>query len=118
MWMANRPGRPPLEEGTAELGTVTLPGPQTGVLLAGERRNVTLSGPLGYHWTPARGDTVLIIRSGPEGTPCLAGKVREETEAPPPGEVWLSVAQGAGIRLTADGQIHLTGRVFLNGEEV
>ena len=48
MWMAKTP-RPILAEPGAELGQVTLAGPPVGVALAGERRNVTVCLPGGYH---------------------------------------------------------------------
>ena len=54
MWMTNRQVREELTEPAAELGQVTLSG-GGAVALAGERRNVTLCLPGGYHWTPRRG---------------------------------------------------------------
>ena len=121
MWMAR--GRPGdiLQEPPAELGQVTLSGALVGVALAGERRNVTVCLPGGYHWTPERGQTVLVVKSGPEGAPCVVGTPAEEAQG---GEVWLSVAQGAEIRLGQDGVIRLTGPVevqgslTVNGQEV
>lgn len=41
--------------------------------LAGERRDVALCLPGGYHWTPKRGDTVLVVKGGAEGAPCIVG---------------------------------------------
>lgn len=113
MWMANRQARDLLREPPAELGKVTISGTQAGVALEGERRRVALCGPGGYHWTPARGDTVLVVKSGREEAPCIAGVV-EETQ-PEPGEVYLSVASGAGIRLKPDGTIELRGTFRLDG---
>ena len=75
MWMTEQQ-RQTICEPAAELGLVTLSGGPTGVALAGERRGVALCLPGGYHWTPARGDTVLVIKSGPEQTPCVTGRVR------------------------------------------
>ena len=49
MWMAKTPQTDPLAEPGAELGQVTLAGPPVGVALAGERRNVTVCLPGGYH---------------------------------------------------------------------
>ena len=76
----------------------------------------------GYHWTPRQGEAVLVIKSGPEGAPCVVGAPEADPAAP--GEVWLSVAQGVGVRLTADGHIQLqgpvevTGTLKVNGQEV
>ena len=114
MWMANRPEPQRLREPAAELGQVTL-SEEPGVALAGERRGLPVCSPGGYRWTPARGDTVLVIKTGPEEAPCVAGQVQAEGE---PGEVCISVAAGAGIRLKADGSVEITGRVTINGKEV
>lgn len=113
MWMAKRQGEQLLTEAGAELGQVTLSGSPAGVALAGERRNVTVCLPGGYHWSPGRGDTVLVVKSGAEGAPCVVGKPQEEEV--PPGEVWISVAQGAGVRLRADGSVLLQGDVKVTG---
>ena len=121
MWMARGRTGDTLQEPPAELGQVTLSGALVGVALAGERRNVTVCLPGGYHWTPERGQTVLVVKSGPEGAPCVVGTPAEEAQG---GEVWLSVAQGAEIRLGQDGVIRLTGPVevqgslTVNGQEV
>ena len=70
----------------------------------------------------ARGETVLVVKSGPEEAPCVVGGQVEESIRP--GEVWISVAPGAGIRLTKEGTIQLQGRVevegslWLQGQEV
>ena len=113
MWMTNRQEREALGEPAAELGQVTLSGPGTGVALAGERRGVTLCGPGGYHWAPSQGDTVLVVKSGPEQAPCIAGAANHQ--AVQPGEVYLSAAPGAGILLRPDGTIQLKGTLRLTG---
>ena len=95
MWMARDQKEERLQEPGAELGQVTLAGAPVGVALAGERRNVTLCLPGGYHWTPRQGEVVLVIKSGPEGAPCVVGAPEADPAAP--GEVWLSVAQGVGV---------------------
>ena len=48
MWLSQR-RQTELEETTAELGQVTVPGAPAGVALAGERRDVALCLPGGYH---------------------------------------------------------------------
>ena len=116
MWMARPRGKDLLEEPVAQGGQVTLAGSPAGVVLEGERRNLPLFGPGGYRWAPGRGDQVLVVKTGPEESPALVG-VRQE-EALEPGEVYLSVAEGAGIRLKPDGTIALTGKITVNGQEV
>lgn len=115
MWISNREIPQTIVDPAAELGEVTLSGVPTGVYLAGERRNVPVCAPGGYHWTPARGDTVLVIKSGVEQAPCVAGKKMAHPSAPAPGEVYLSAAEGAGILLKTDGSIVLTGNLSVKG---
>ena len=114
MWMTDRQVREDLREPAAELGQVTLSGASAGVALEGERRNVTLCLPGGYHWMPRRGDTVLVIKSGPDCAPCVAGQATEDRGLTP-GEAVLSVAEGTSIRLKAEGGIEITGAVELTG---
>ena len=122
MWMARGQQETRLQEPGAEWGEVTLSGETVGVSLAGERRRVRVCLPGGYHWVPDRGETVLVVKSGPEEAPCVVGGQVEESIRP--GEVWISVAPGAGIRLTKEGTIQLQGRVevegslWLQGQEV
>ncbi len=111
MWMARGKGEEILKEPPAELGQVTLSGVDMGVALAGERRNVTVCLPGGYHWTPARGETVLVVKSGPEGTPCVVGAPMASST----NEVWLSVSPDVELRLSRDGKIHLKGPVEITG---
>lgn len=113
MWMAKPQGSQTLGEPGAELGQVTLSGAPVGVALAGERRNVVVCLPGGYHWVPAWGDTVLVVKSGAEEAPCVVGKPLEDEVQP--GEVWISVAPAAGIRLKEDGSVLLTGQVQVEG---
>ena len=114
MWITDRQAAEPIREPTAELGQVTVGGDAPGVALAGERRSLILCAPRGYHWSPARGDTVLVIKSGAEQSPCLVGM-----EVPPgtakPGDVCLSVAQGTEIRLLPEGGILLAGDITVRG---
>lgn len=115
MWISNREVPQTIADPAAELGEVTLSGVPTGVYLAGERRNVPVCAPGGYHWTPARGDTVLVIKSGVEQAPCVAGRRVANPPTLAPGEVYLSAAEGAGILLKTDGSMVLTGNVSVKG---
>lgn len=122
MWMARQQGQEFLQESAANCGQVTVDGPELAVALAGERRQVGRWLPGGYHWSPRRGDTVLVVKSGAEGSPCLVG-MQDETVLEP-GEVVISTAQGTGIHLKPDGRILLKGTVevegtlTVNGQEV
>lgn len=112
MWMAKRSLVPP--DGTAaEVGTVTVGGTPAAVALGSERRAVAVYAPGGYHWTPARGDEVLVLKSGAEGAPCVVG--RAEDDPPQAGAVRLSVCEGTSLVLWPDGGIVLTGEVTVTG---
>lgn len=113
MWMARQQGQELLQESAADCGQVTVDGPELAVALAGERRQVGRWLPGGYHWSPRRGDTVLVVKSGAEGSPCLVGTLDEA--ALEPGEVVLSTVQGTGIHLKPDGRILLRGTVEIEG---
>lgn len=121
MWMARQ--QQPVGEESVQKGQVTVAGEKAAVALEGERRQVGRWLPGGYHWTPRRGDTVLVVKSGAEEEPCLLG-VEDTLPELEPGEVFLSAAEGVGVRLTADGKILLlgdvqvTGSLQVNGKEV
>ena len=112
MWMAKR-GPVPQDGTAAEVGTVTVGGTPAAVALGGERRAVAVYAPGGYHWTPARGDEVLVLKSGAEGAPCVVG--RAEDDPPQAGAVRLSVCEGTSLVLRPDGGIVLTGEVTETG---
>ena len=114
MWMARRQEEETLREWTAEVGQVTMDGPKAGVALAGERRNVKVCLPGGYYWTPAQGDAVLVVKSGPEQAPWVMG-VEGSKEDLTAGEVYLSVKPGTGIRLRKNGVIQVEGDLQLTG---
>lgn len=121
MFLADQRRKQQQEPG-AQVGRVTLAGMPAGVELAGERRKVSVCAPGGYHWRPELGERVLVVKSGAQGSPCLAGVV--EGEDLPPGQVWISVCPGVGVRLTRDGgivlegDVEISGTLFVNGQEV
>lgn len=96
---------------------MSLVGTSLGVYLAGERRNVGLVAPGGYHWQPSSNDVVLVVSAGEEGHPCIMGT--EQQAARPslqPGEVWISVNEKSGIYLQQNGRVNLLGDIYLNGK--
>ena len=99
---------------TALTGPVTLPGERAGAWLEGERRSVTVYAPGGYHWVPALGDEVLVLKAGERGeSPCAVG-VPAGGQGLYPGEV-LITAGLASIKLGLDGQVAITGVLTVNG---
>lgn len=104
-------GRP---AGGALTGPVTLPGDQLGVWLEGERRGVTVYAPGGYHWAPALGDEVLVLKTGEEGEkPCAVGVPAGAGELMP-GEVLITAGE-ASLKLGLNGRVDITGELYING---
>lgn len=119
MWLSSQRNKEPTEERFAQMGKVSIPGASAGVYLAGERRNVALIAPAGYHWLPKQQDAVLVIPCGEEKRPCMIGMEQEAGAGPVtllPGEVWISVNGKGGIHLRGDGKVNLIGEVLLNGK--
>ena len=75
MFLARR-GEDGRRGAAAMTGEVTVPG---GVWMEGERRGAAVYAPGGYHWVPARGERVLVLKAGESGEePCVMGRVPEE----------------------------------------
>lgn len=103
--------------GGALTGPVTVPGEAAGAWLEGERRALTVYAPGGYHWVPALGDEVLVLKTGESGErPCAVG-VSAGGQGLLPGEVLIS-AGGASIKLGLDGRVAVTGSLTVNGVPV
>lgn len=99
---------------TALTGPVTLPGEAAGAWLEGERRSLTVYAPGGYHWVPALGDEVLVLKAGENGEkPCAVG-VSAGGQGLLPGEV-LITAGPASIKLGLNGKVAITGGLTVNG---
>ena len=98
-------------------GPVTLPGETAGAWLEGERRGVTVYAPGGYHWAPALGDEVLVLKTGESGeNPCALG-VPAGGQGLEPGEVLISAGRAA-IKLSPDGRVAVAGSLTVNGIQV
>ena len=117
MWIAQQQKRRN-GGGGSRVGQVTLGGDPAAVCLDGERRELPIFGPGGYIWRPARGDQVLVLKTGADGeAPCVAGARCGGAETLREGEVLIHCGS-ASIHLTAGGQILLTGDVYINGKPV
>lgn len=115
MWIAERGRGRGDPEGSALVGRVTLAGDPAGVYLDGERRGLPVYGPGGYLWRPARGQEVLVLKTGRAGEqPCVAGARGQPGWNLNPGEVYL-YSSGASIHLRSDGVISMQGLVLVNG---
>ncbi len=109
MWLS---GRKHGGAGTgAMVGATTLEGDPAGAYLDGERRQLEVFAPGGYHWRPALGQQVLVIKEEGGGS-CVAG-ARCSAELAP-GEVYIA-GGGAGIWLRSNGELDLCGDVRVNG---
>ena len=100
--------------GTALTGPVTLPGERAGAWLEGERRALTVYSPGGYHWVPALGDEVLVLKAGERGeSPCAVG-VSAGGQGLRPGEVLITSGM-TSIKLGLDGKVAINGMLTVNG---
>ena len=64
---------------SALTGPVTVPGTMAGAYVEGERREMSVFAPGGYHWVPGLGDEVLVLKAGEQGErPCVVGCVMGE----------------------------------------
>lgn len=100
--------------GAALTGPVTLPGEAAGAWLEGERRSLTVYAPGGYHWVPALGDEVLVLKAGESGEkPCAVG-VTSGGQGLFPGEVLITAGK-ASIKLGLDGKVAVSGSLTVNG---
>ena len=92
-------------------------GRNSGVYLAGERRELPVFGPGGYVWRPEEGEQVLVLKTGQAGeAPCVAGQACGQDWNLAAGEV-LIYSGSASIRIGGGG-IRLTGDVLVNGKPV
>ncbi len=116
MWLS-RQTAPFRRSAAADRGVVTIGGGTPAVYSGVERRGLPVYGPGGYYWRPARGDSVLILKTGAEGeAPCVLGREMDAGAAVEAGEILITNGSGASIRLGADGSLYLTGVLYLNGE--
>lgn len=109
MWLAQQfcPTGKVLPSG---FGEITIPAQTAAAMTGGqEQRLLPVIAPGGYVWAPAVGQRVFVLR---EGTPCILG-VHPPEQTLSPGEVLL-YSGDASIRLSPNGEIHLTGQIYLN----
>lgn len=117
MWLSKRREAEVKEEPSVQVGSMSLVGASLGVYLAGERRNVGLVAPGGYHWKPSPNDAVLVVSAGEEGCPCIVGTEEQAGgRSLQPGEVWISVNGNSGIYIQQNGRVNLMGDIYLNGK--
>lgn len=113
MWISEQFVKKPEAE-AAGFGEVSIGGARSAVLSAGrEQRLLPVISPGGYVWLPSPGQRVLVLK---EGGSCIAGALQPET-ALMPGDV-LIYAGDASIRIKTNGEIRLTGRVYVNGTQI
>jgi len=100
-------------------GPVTVDGAELGALLEGERRGIRVYAPGGYHWAPARGREVLVLKAGGQGeVPCALGEPMDNAALGlGPGEVAIA-AGDAMVRLSPGGTVSVTGTFTVNGTVV
>ncbi len=113
MWLSKMAAKTESGQSTAELGQVTISGAEPAVMAGCEYRRLPVIGPAGILWMPQVGSKALIVKTA-DGYG-LAG-VAEDISTLEPGELMLKTG-GCSIKLSGD-RVELTGRIFINGNEV
>lgn len=133
MWLSKREEQTRKTPHQALTGPVTLVGGELAAWLEGERRDLAVFSPGGYHWCPQLGDQVLVLKAGEGGEqPCAIGVAQGGALSPgeiliqtgkasvylaPDGSLQLSTGKGS-ISMDVKGEIALTGRFTVNGTVV
>ncbi len=99
------------------IGSVTLSGNVTAAHTDAEWRDVVVCGPGGYQWRPSLGSKVLVIKDPNGKRPYAVAECSGKTGELAEGEILISTGQ-ASIRMSADGTIHLSGAVIVNGSPI
>ena len=137
MWLSERTAAhtdsAPETAAGALVGTVTIGGEHPAVMLNGEYRTLGVAAPQGVAWRPEAGAQVLVVETG-DGERFIAGVVEDkggdesksdnDKKTPAAGElrlngkkVWLKLGDefsSEGI-VRHDGNVYVTGQMFLNG---
>lgn len=117
MWTSDRSRKRLVGESAADLGLVTLAEEQAGIYMEGERRWAQVYSPGGYHWRPALGEKVLVLKAGGEGENlCVIG--RKQPEGLKPGEVLVQSGSGKAALRLLDREVDLEGDVTVNGVDL
>lgn len=116
MWLARQVSLAD-REFTADItsGRVSIAGGTPAVELIGEQRELELASPGGYFWKPQAEQQALVLRMD-DGGRLAAGILSEAPADLAPGEICLSSAGGAEIRLRNDGSVQITGTLYINGK--
>lgn len=115
MWLSRRERRQS-RYGGALTGPVTVSGRDVGAWLEGERRGVAVYAPGGYHWAPAPGQEVLVLKTGERGEqPCAVGVA--DRSGLKPGEVLITGGK-CSLLLGLNGTITVSGQLVVNGTQV
>ena len=115
MWLSEKAASHGSGRGaSARMGSVTLGGAKTSVLLSGENRDLQLLTPGGIYWQPEAGTHVMVLETD-DGERFVLGRTAEN-ENLKSGELALRCGETV-LKLSKDG-IWITGRLFLNGTEI
>lgn len=104
------------ERESAECGTVTIGGGSAAVLLSGEARNLETACPAGLDWLPEAGQQVVVLHTA-DGERFIVGALGTGNADLEGGEVRV-YSQGASLTIKNNGEIHISGRLFVNGVEI
>lgn len=110
MWTSQRSaGEKSRYQPWVDQGEVTLSGDVMGVYLDGERRELRMNNPGGYHWKPAVGESVLVVNEN-EGEKVLH-IIGSNRTTEPGRQLPLPEVEAGDVCVTSDGlaYVHLQG---------
>jgi phage gp45-like len=116
MWLSERMARAETEsKSCAGIAEITIGGAAAAAYSDGESRNLPVVSAGGVLWRPAAGQKVLVIECG-DGARVVAGAVQAGLPTDlADGEVCVTAASGASIRLKNSGEIIISGNVDVMG---
>lgn len=119
MWLSKNAAKQPVggvQDAGCQDGVVTIAGDSPAVLSGCEQRGLDICAPGGYIWRPESGQEVVIIKTS-EGSGAVAGVKGGDSGEVSPGEVRL-FSKGCSIYLKNNGEIEISGDVYINGRKI
>ncbi len=122
MWLSERQSRS--GSGRTVAGEVTIGGMNTAVYTDTEMRNAVFFAPGGYFWVPGAGQSMIVLKGEGGEVYCMDREVASLPADMEEGEVFITSGGDASIHLKNDGTVHINGdlhvagRVVVNGTEI
>lgn len=110
MWLSEKMATRETPVSGAEEGVISVGGTSPAVVTDGEKRHTAVISPGGYFWNPGVEEKVAVFG----GDDCyILGRLQQGDLLP--GEIRICTG-GASVRLLPNGDVHIDGTIYLNGE--